>query len=450
MLLTRGSRRAASDDAPTVRGAHPADRYSLDDPYFSTPPRHVAYLLGAAVTGLPLLVPSGPANTALADVGILAFVIGAFVWMKRDGTPVLVPYLLPVTVLVVAGAVAAYHVQVAVALLPVVQDLFLLAWGAALANAVRRRRRLLEVLLRTWVWSSLFWASVLCTGRVAGISWMAGTSARDGGRASLTFDDPNLAANYFLLGLGLLLATSVVRRKTVRVLAVAVLLLALVFTGSNGAAVGLATMTGVVLVAGLGRRHGVAAAVSTALLLAAAVAVVAPRVDVNGIGATASDSVQVLRDSLGRTGESSGSREELAGETFALYLGGDLVGVGPGQTKATLKGTGAPYVKEAHNDYLATIVERGVLGGVGLVVLLLAVGARLGRCATGRQSAWVRDLVPRPEALLAAGCALAVGALFYEVLHFRHVWAFLGLVAGIDPGAVRDRLLRGPRTWWGR
>jgi O-antigen ligase len=300
------------------------------------------------------------------------------------------------------------------------------------------------------VWSSVGWAAVLCTGRIAGISWMAGTSAKDGGRASLTFDDPNLAANYFLLGLGLLLATSVVRRVVVRVLAAAVLLLALVFTGSNGAAVGLATMTGVAVIVGLGRRRGVLVAASASLLGAAAVALAVPHVDLNRVGAVAADSVQVLRDSLGRSGESSGSRQELASETIGLYLGGDLVGVGPGQTKAALKGKGAAYVKEAHNDYLATLVERGALGGVGIVLLLVAVATRLGRVAGWRQSVWVRNLVPRPELLLGLGCALAVVALFYEVLHFRHVWAFLGIVAGIDPGAGEDRLLRGPRPCWTR
>jgi len=30
------------------------------------------------------------------------------------------------------------------------------------------------------------------------------------------------------------------------------------------------------------------------------------------------------------------------------------------------------------------------------------------------------------------GFALLASGLFYEVLHFRHLWAFLGLVAGLD------------------
>jgi hypothetical protein len=42
------------------------------------------------------------------------------------------------------------------------------------------------------------------------------------------------------------------------------------------------------------------------------------------------------------------------------------------------------------------------------------------------------DVVPRPELLVAALAAIAVSAMFYEVLHFRHVWALLGLVAALE------------------
>jgi O-antigen ligase len=344
-----------------------------------------------------------------------------------------------------ASARRAHHRPAAESsVLTVVQDVFCLLWGAAVANAVRRRRWLLEMLLRAWVWSGVAWAGVLCFGRIAGINWMAGVTARDGGRASLTFDDPNLAANYFLVVIALLLATSVVRHALTRVLATAVLLLAIVFTGSNGAAIGLATMVGVGVLLGLRRRRGILPAAAATLLTAAGLALVVPHVDLAQIGQKAADSVQVLRDSLGRTDESSGSRQELASETLSLYLGGDLIGVGPGRTKATLKGDAAPYVKEAHNDYLATLVERGALGGVGLVLLIAVIALRLGRIATWPQTAWVRVLVPRPEYLLALGCALATAAMFYEVLHFRHLWALFGLVAGIDPGL---RLEDGTARW---
>jgi O-antigen ligase len=364
----------------------------------------------------------------------MAAVVAVFVWMRAERLVVTVPYLLPVGLLMVAGSVAAYLASAESAAVAVVQDLFCLVWAAAIANAVRHRRWLLGLVLRAWVWSGVGWAAVMC----------AGITAKDGGRASLTFDDPNLAANYFLVVIGLVLATSVVRHSLTRFAAITILLLAILFTGSNGAALALGTMAvvGVLLVR---RRKGVLAATALAALSAVAFTVLAPYISLSQIRETAADSAQLLRDSLGRTDESTESRSVLASETLRLYLHGDLVGVGPGRTKATLQGTAAPYVKEAHNDYLATIVERGALGGAGLTVLIAVVAVRLARTATKPQTEWVRHLVPRPEFLLALGCGFVVSAFFYEVLHFRHLWAFLGLVAGLDPGAWMTASAR--RRW---
>jgi O-antigen ligase len=398
-------------------------------------PRRVAVALVVAITAMPLLIPSGPGNTAIADVGILAVVVTVAAWLRIKAVPVSVPYLLPVGILMLAGSVAAYHSGDALALLPVVQDLFLLVWAACIANAVRQYRWLLAAVLKAWVWSGLAWAVVLCVGKMANISWMAGLSSKDGGRASLTFADPNLCANYFLIVVALLLATSVVRRRWARFLALCTVLLAIVFTGSNGAAIGLGAMVATSLVVGMVRRRGVVIATAVACVTVATFAAVAPHIDLNAIGSKASDSVQVLRDSLGRTDESSGSRTELATETIGLYLEGDLLGVGPGRTKATLSGQAAPYIKEAHNDYLATIVERGAAGGAGLVVLIIIIAFRLGRVTLWPQDPEVQALVPRPQWLLGLCCALAVAGLFYEVLHFRHVWALFGLIAGLDPGS---------------
>lgn len=436
---------SAVDRAPVVtRIPPPFDRRTLEHPYFEPGPRRVGYLLVASFVFLPMLVPSGPGNTGLADVGIIAAVVAVFVWMRAERLVVTLPYLLPVGLLMVAGSVAAYLASAESAAVAVVQDLFCLVWAAAIANAVRHRRWLLGLVLRAWVWSGVGWAAVMCFGRMTGINWLAGITAKDGGRASLTFDDPNLAANYFLVVIGLVLATSVVRHSLTRFAAITILLLAILFTGSNGAALALGTMAvvGVLLVR---RRKGVLAATALAALSAVAFAVLAPYISLSQIRESAADSAQLLRDSLGRTDESTESRSVLASETLRLYLHGDLVGVGPGRTKATLQGTAAPYVKEAHNDYLATIVERGALGGVGLTVLIATVAVRLGRTATRPQTEWVRLLVPRPEFLFALGCGFVVSAFFYEVLHFRHLWAFLGLVAGIDPGAW---MLHSARRRW--
>jgi hypothetical protein len=174
---------------------------------------------------------------------------------------------------------------------------------------------------------------------------------------------------------------------------------------------------------------------------------VAPHISLTDIQQEAADNISVLHDSLGRADESSGTREVLISEAFDVYLHDDLIGVGPTRTKATLQERAAPYVKEAHNDYTATLVERGLAGGVGLVVLIWVIGMRFTRVAGRAPRAGVAEVIPRPEYLLGLVCAFAVVGVFYEVLHFRHLWALLGLGAGIDPGDVdRAPLLRRPGT----
>ena len=144
----------------------------------------------------------------------------------------------------------------------------------------------------------------------------------------------------------------------------------------------------------------------------------------------------VLHDSFGRGDSSSQDRQVLFAEGQRLFWNGTLVGVGPGRTKPTLAAIPAPYVKEAHNDYMATLVELGVLGGVGLVVLIASITVRLARVAgrprTRGEATAVRDLLPAPQFLVAMGASFLIAGLFYEVLHFRHLWAYLGLLAGLD------------------
>jgi hypothetical protein len=142
----------------------------------------------------------------------------------------------------------------------------------------------------------------------------------------------------------------------------------------------------------------------------------------------------LARDSIGREAESGGSRSTLTEETARMWFTGqDVLGLGPGNTQQTLRSRQAPYVKEAHNDYLAAILERGVLGGLALVALAVAVAVRARRISRpGGVDRPFLEVVPRPELLAAAIVAIAVSGLFYEVLHFRHVWALLGLVAALE------------------
>ena len=128
---------------------------------------------------------------------------------------------------------------------------------------------------------------------------------------------------------------------------------------------------------------------------------------------------------------SSSERATIVREGTNLFLEGDAAGFGPARTKATLAATQAPYVKEAHNDYLATLLERGLIGAIGLLLLGVAVLVRCIRLVVGTLPKAYAELVPRPWLLAIIGPVMATAAGFYEVLHFRHLWTWLGLVAAL-------------------
>jgi O-antigen ligase len=92
----------------------------------------------------------------------------------------------------------------------------------------------------------------------------------------------------------------------------------------------------------------------------------------------------------------------------------------------------------AHDDYTASILERGVLGGLALVCLLVIILARCRRIAARPLRHEYAAVFPRPELLAAAVVAMLMSATLYQVLHFRHVWALLGVVAAVDLWGRRD------------
>ncbi len=407
--------------------------------------RSVRLLITAAIACMPVLTPTGPGNTSPADLPILLAMGGVLLWLSSNGVRLHVPYAAGMWLLVLAGAVAALASRDVLSTTVLGQDLFLLLWAATIANAVRADHSLVRLVCVTWCWSGIVSAGLLVAGRLAGIPWLAGQTTRDGSRSALTFGDPNLAGNYFVACLFVVLASRHPRRRLARAATVLLLVVATVLTGSNGAMLGMLVGLGVGVVVGSWRSHGAIAATGLACVLAAAAGLVVTSVDWGSVQASAAAGGPVLHDSFGRGDSSSQDRQVLFSEGVRLFWDGTLVGVGPGRTKEALASIPAPYVKEAHNDYVATLVELGLIGGVGLVVLLASVAARLARVA-GRRGRGVAEggrgrsgdpgpvtrLVPSPHFLAALGAAFLMSGLFYEVLHFRHLWAVLGLVAGLD------------------
>jgi O-antigen ligase len=167
---------------------------------------------------------------------------------------------------------------------------------------------------------------------------------------------------------------------------------------------------------------------------------IGPHVHIQGIVHQAQASTPLLKDSIGRQAESSGSRSTILSESTQLYLTGDTpFGLGPGGTKAAFQAHQFGYVKMAHDDYLAALLERGVLGGAALICLLVIVAARCRRIASRPLRPDYASIFPRPELLGAAVIGLVISAMFYQVLHFRHLWALFGIIAAVDLWGRRDR-----------
>ena len=269
-------------------------------------------------------------------------------------------------------------------------------------------------------------------GRHAPATDWPGSASAEGGRAELTFDHPNMAANYFLISLFVVVLSRSPRNRLGRVAACAALLGALVVTGSNAALLGLPLAAGIAgyvairrvlrLRGGAGgradhraggrrRRRGRPAA---------------------GDGAHQPERQQVravLRRRAARGAPAA--RQELFAQEYELFRTGSLLGRGPASTRETLGSSTAPTAKEAHDDYLATLVERGALGVVGLMLLIGAIVIRAISIDPRRLSAEFRRVVPSTAPLVGALVAMAVAAFTHEILHYRHFWALLGILAAI-------------------
>jgi hypothetical protein len=76
-------------------------------------------------------------------------------------------------------------------------------------------------------------------------------------------------------------------------------------------------------------------------------------------------------------------------------------------------------------------MERGVLGSVGLLLLLLGLAVRTSSFAGARLRNGFAAVVVKPNALLGALAGTIVTGTVYELLHVRHVWTLFAFIAAL-------------------
>lgn len=393
---------------------------------------------GRGIASLPMLMPfglpPGPGNTGLPDLALIGVTAVAMLWAGTRRLPVRWPFLIPTLLTIIAGGIAAIVNDAGA--LTLVKDLFVLLWAVSLAN-LGRDPSLLRVALRAFVAIGTCYALVMITGFVLGLDALSGKQV-DGERAMFTFGDANYASNWFICIFFIARATRYPGTAWRRWAVCGILLTAELLTGSNG---GLLALIIAILLGHLfrlvreGRAHHAIAVGAFAAFVGGAGVTVVTQVNIQPLLDQASQTSPILRDSIGRTtGESTNSRSTVLATTLQMIEEQTHPwGIGPGQTEKEMLVRQETYVREAHNDYVASVLERGFLGGVALIVLVFVLLLKCVRIA--RRNALTGEyarLVPRPELFGALIAVFLISGLFYETLHYRHGWAVFGLIAALD------------------
>lgn len=448
------------DVLPAGRPFRPVGGGTLPPGQFLGPAREVGRPLGltvaaitAAVALAGLVNPKAAAgNLAPVDLVMFLGILGVVVWALFSRVPVQMPYALPMTGLMGFGLLAALlSVNPSQGMLAVIQEIFLLGWCAAVATFCSTPRTL-ALVLRTWVVSATGWAALLIvavlthqraiSGSGAGnVTKNGDTSGLSGGtRARLLFDHPNMAGNFFMVAVFIVVASGYPRNRFLRAGVGLVLLAAMFLTGSNAAMLSLVAGGVVTVFVHLRARAGLMKATAVATVLAVVLGVGWFEVVVPVVDAASQSNIALVRNSLGRGVRSADARASLFDSQLHLYEHGSLLGIGPSGTKDALGAAGAAAVKQAHNDYLGTLTERGPLGELALFALLAAVWVRAARVTRRPLTGALARAVPVPAALVGACAAFAVTALTHEVLHYRWLWTLLAVVAALyvqtRPGSV--------------
>jgi O-antigen ligase len=392
------------------------------------------WLLVANVVSLPILVPRGPENTVPADLpATLLIVLGAAcLWRMRQ--PVHLPMAMSYTLIVTGGLVAAgQSVAPRIALTAVVIDVYLFVWFVVVLNCLLATgNRGLRWVISTWI------AVAACIGVLAALAATAGSTAVPKlfgypivdkfERFYGTFRDPNMAGNFLVVSLFVVWASPLPRRTGWKVAVSLPLLLAIQATKSNTALAALAAGVLVMVCVSLIRsRKAAAGAAVAAVGLALLVFAVMPARVIDGPAnlARSLGDEAVFQGSLNRFDSSLGARVERIDEALGIFGPDVLLGIGPSTTNDTLIAIGAPITGELHNDFVAALIERGLLGIVGVVALfVLAIRSSFQLVSEPalRRDGW------RTVALLGAVTSVVVSALSLETLHFRHVWFLFALV----------------------
>ena len=401
--------------------------------------RCAVVVVTAAIALQPMLHPTGPKNTSPVDILLVAAIFFAAVWAAGTHRKLRAPYFVPVALYLVAGAASGlFSTLPGLSLSTLMTDILLFAWCLAVVNVLSSPRAM-RLALAAWSWSGIFWAGILIVAWLGHISFLEGLNPADGNRVLFTFGDPNYAATYWDTAIFVVFASHTPAKRWMRFTGYGMLLWALALTESNGGILALGVGVAFLLLVRSYRRRGwvgFTASLVGGVLVLGTFFTLFPLSHIRQWAAHSNQSFLV--NSIGRSAQSSSERNLLVKETLGLYQqSSGVLGLGPASTKSLLTTQLFPYANEAHDDYLAALVERGALGLFALILLVTSAVCRASPLIRRPLSPQFAAAVPLPVGLVAGLLALSVNSFYEEIQHFRFMWALLGIIAVLGRDARR-------------
>lgn len=357
---------------------------------------------------MPMIVPSLPFQTTFFDwfnmatipVVLVVLIYGSRVRMQ----------LVPAALAILAGSFVSMvnGRAIGVNLLTLAQEVYLFLLFITLVNILRDPKDM-TILVVAWLATAVVQSGV--------VFWQLGIDLA--ARVTGTFENPNMTGSY--LGISSLLAFHPSLRGKPLTRMVLFLIVVLAMLGTKSMSGILSLTTGILFIIAAytfygGQKQRVRVAFSALALFL--------------IGLAALPQALAMKNFLDRLPRSSSGRMQTWKVGMSHFVDNPLgLGVGPGGFVEVGIVTGGQWGvgkrMSLHSDYLAYLVERGVIGFVGLLVLFVSLAAMLVKgmiaCKTSEERLWMFAL----SAMFLFTC---VDAFSHEMMHYRHVWAAFGLM----------------------
>ncbi len=318
----------------------------------------------------------------------------------------------------------------------ITQDIYLYIWFSMVLSLVFVHPEFEKKLVLAWP----------IVGILVFIVSMAFGLGNQHGRIEFTFTNPNRASSYWLVSMFMLFHPDVPR--WLRILAWPIFFTAVVLTGSNAGVLAVAIGFGVFFVIRNYLRGGGRIGAGFVLLVTFGLVGAIWLTGTYGI----KDALEVVGEAASQGGVEENRIDRSSDVRLQIWTIGMAtfrehpMGIGPGSFFAQVEtGMLAGRGIELHSDFVATLVERGVIGLIGLVAFIgallvmvmrsLKMAVRLGDPA---QQTWAGAMVSLMPAYISI-------SITHEVLHEDTFWLVLGLAAAHN-AVLTHRLRRTEAT----